>query len=62
MFYIVEVDVSYYGRMPKMMSLFIACLRASMGDFAIIDPFVGFDPFDTVIDEFGQETLVRRHS
>ena len=62
MFYIVQVDVGYYGRMPKMMALIIACLRTSMGDFSIVDPFVGFDPFDTIIDENGQEIEVRRHS
>lgn len=62
MFYIVEVDVSYYGRIPKMLALFIACVRASMGDFSIFDPFVGFDPYDTITDEFGEETEVRRHS
>jgi hypothetical protein len=39
-----------------MMALIIACIRTSMGDFSIIDPFVGFDPFDTIEDENGEET------
>ena len=62
MFYILQVDVTYYGRQPKLLGMFIGCIRASMGDFAVIDPFVGFDPYDVVIDENGNEEKVYRHS
>ena len=41
--HIMEVNVSMYGRIPSLSAHFIAILRASMGDFAIIDPFEGFD-------------------
>jgi hypothetical protein len=33
-----------------------------MGDFAIIDPFVGFDPYDFEIGEDGEEVRVYRLS
>ena len=49
-FHIVNVDVSSYGRMPELLSLTISVLRAAMGDFSIIDPYVGFDPIDVYVD------------
>jgi hypothetical protein len=62
-FHIVNVDVSSYGRVPELLSLTIAVLRAAMGDFSIIDPYVGFDALDTVIDPItGEEIEVHRHS
>jgi len=62
-FHIVDVDVTSYGRMPELLSLTIAVLRAAMGDFSIIDPYVGFDPVDSYIDpETGQEVETHRHS
>lgn len=38
-FHIMQVDVSAYGRTHPLVSHFIATLRSSMGDFAMIDPF-----------------------
>ena len=38
-FHIMKVDVSAYGRTHPLVSHFIATLRSSMGDFAMIDPF-----------------------
>lgn len=62
-FHIVEVDVTSYGRMPELLSLAIAVLRAAMGDFSIIDPYVGFDAIDITIDpETGLEMETYRHS
>jgi hypothetical protein len=48
--------------MPELLSLTIAVLRAAMGDFSIIDPYVGFDPIDILIDENGFEYESHRHS
>lgn len=62
-FHIVNVDVSSYGRMPELLSLTISVLRAAMGDFSIIDPYVGFDPIDVYVDpETGIEYEENRHS
>ena len=44
--HIMEVDISFYGRIPPISAHFIAVLRGAMGDFSVIDPFSGFDVVD----------------
>lgn len=44
--HILEVDITLYGRIPPITAHFTNILRGAMGDFAIIDPFQGFDVID----------------
>ena len=43
---ILGIELSNYGRTPKMMSMFLATLRSAMGDFSIINPYTAFDVWD----------------
>lgn len=38
-FNLLEVDVSAYGRLPRILAHVISTLRCAMGDFSLIDPY-----------------------
>jgi hypothetical protein len=46
-FNLLEVDVTSYGRLPRILAHVISVLRCSMGDFSLIDPYMTFDIIDT---------------
>ena len=61
-FNLLEVDVSTYGRLPRLMSHILSVLRCSMGDFSLIDSHSTFDMYDiTGMDEFGNEIKDYQH-
>mmetsp|Transcript_26610 Transcript_26610/g.40601 ORF Transcript_26610/g.40601 Transcript_26610/m.40601 type:complete len:194 (+) Transcript_26610:541-1122(+) len=61
-FSLVDVDVSAYGRIPRIGAYAMAVLRCAMGDFSILDPYQGFDLYSYETDENGEEEKVFRYS
>ena len=53
---IVQVDDSVYGRLPSFVGMILSTYRSSLGDFAIIDLFQGFD-YWTASDEDPNEKI-----
>ena len=45
-YHILQVDILSYGRMPAIVAHWIATLRSAYGDFALINPYQGFDIYD----------------
>ena len=43
MYHLMQVDVTPYGRTPKLFSYIITVIRCAMGDFSLIDMKEGFD-------------------
>ena len=42
-FHLVDVDIAAYGRMNELLAHIFSVLRCAMGDFAMIDMYLGFD-------------------
>mmetsp|Transcript_16574 Transcript_16574/g.25561 ORF Transcript_16574/g.25561 Transcript_16574/m.25561 type:complete len:191 (+) Transcript_16574:1498-2070(+) len=51
-FNVVEVDISTYGRTPRVFAYVVTVLRLAMGDFSLIHMSMGFD----IVDEPGEDS------
>ena len=51
-FSVVNIDISYFKRLPNPLAYFVLVLRLAFGDFRLLDPYQTFDLRDEETDEY----------